>query len=91
MTAEGDKGRRPSRGLAAEADSQRLAKADIARQLNVQIRVIAASLTEAADASEEVTFYCECGCLRPLVQTLATFDAAGGALHEGHSRPRAAS
>ena len=88
MKAEGDRGRRTSHDPASAGDSQRLAKADLARELNEQIRAIGSSLIDVGDATEEVTFYCECGCLRPLAQTLAAFDAAGGAFHKGHSRPR---
>jgi sugar (pentulose or hexulose) kinase len=68
-------------------DSDSLAKAELARELNKQIREIGQSLTEPADASEELTFFCECGCLAPVRLTLATFDAAGAALAEGHSPP----
>jgi hypothetical protein len=34
-------------------------------------------------------FYCECGCLKPVKLTLSPYEAAGGALIPGHSRPEA--
>jgi hypothetical protein len=66
-------------------DSDSLAKAELARELNKQIRAIGQALTEPANASEELTFFCECGCLAPVRLTIASFDAAGAALAEGHS------
>lgn len=68
-------------------DSERRAKGNLARELNRQIREIGRSLTEPNDASEELTFFCECGCLQPVRLTLEDFDAGPGALREGHSRP----
>jgi len=69
------------------SDSESLAKAELARELNGQIREIGASLTEPTEASEELTFFCECGCLAPVRLTLAAFDATGAALMQGHSPP----
>jgi hypothetical protein len=91
VKADGETGRRTSGKPAGEADSLSLAKADLARELNTHIRAIGSSLTEAADACEELTFYCECGCLSPLHPALTAFDAAGGALREGHHPPESAS
>jgi hypothetical protein len=68
-------------------DSERGAKGNLARELNQQVREIGRTLTEPDDASEELTFFCECGCLQPVRLTLEVFDAAPGALREGHSRP----
>lgn len=68
-------------------DSGSPAKADLARELNRQIREIGRSLTEPAEASEELTFFCECGCLAPVRLTIAAFEAAGAALARGHSPP----
>jgi hypothetical protein len=68
-------------------DSERGTKGNLARELNQHIREIGRSLTERDDASEELTFFCECGCLEPVQLTLEVFDAAPGALREGHSRP----
>ena len=64
-------------------------KAQLARELNAEIRQIGASLTEPDEAEEELTFYCECGCMAPVRLTLNEFDKRGGALLEGHSRPDA--
>jgi hypothetical protein len=68
-------------------DSDALTKAELARELNKQIRAIGQSLTEPTDVSEELTFFCECGCLAPVRLTLAAFDATDAALAEGHSPP----
>ena len=68
-------------------NSERAAKGNLARELNRQIREIGRSLTEPDDADEELTFFCECGCLQPVQLTLWGYDAAPGALREGHSRP----
>ena len=71
--------------------SEPLAKAELARELNLQIREIGQSLTEPSDATAELTFFCECGCLAAVSLTLVGFDAADAALVEGHSRPRSSS
>jgi hypothetical protein len=71
---------------ADEADSQSVAKADLARELNCQIAKIGRQLTESGETNE-LAFYCECGCLKPLLLTLEAFDEAGGAVIDGHSRP----
>jgi hypothetical protein len=68
-------------------DSESLSRAGLARELNLQIREIGQSLTQPADADEELTFFCECGCLAPVKLTIAAFDAAGGALVQGHEPP----
>lgn len=70
-----------------EAGAVPLTKSELARELNAQIRDIAAELAQPEDFSEEFTFFCECSCLRPIKLTLSAFDAAGGAVIEGHSRP----
>lgn len=68
-------------------DSDSRAKAELARELNKRIREIGQSLTEPTDASEELIFFCECGCLAPVRLTIAAFDAAGAALADSHSPP----
>ena len=69
----------------AEApDSDLLAKAGLARALNREILEHGRRLPEGGDA---LTFYCECGCLRLVRLPLASFEAADGALIEGHARP----
>jgi hypothetical protein len=72
-------------------DSEPLARAELAHELNLQIREIGRSLTEPNDATAELTFFCECGCLAAVSLTLVSFDAAGAALVEGHSLPRSSS
>jgi hypothetical protein len=59
-------------------------RADLACELNLQIRAIVRSLREPADSGEELTFFCECGCLSEVRLTVGTFDAEGGAWLEGH-------
>jgi len=61
-------------------------RAQLARELNMSIHEVAASLSGEGDEDFEMTFYCECGCLSPLRLTLSGFEA-GGALIAGHSRP----
>jgi hypothetical protein len=68
-------------------DSQ-VAKAGLARELNNQIRKIGSSLTEAGDADETLTFFCECGCMAEIQLSLPEY-VARGALSEGHSLPAA--
>jgi hypothetical protein len=53
-----------------------------ATSVNAQIREIAESL--AADGDDhEYTFFCECGCLKPVPLTLTAF-IADGAFLDGH-------
>jgi hypothetical protein len=67
----------------------RPAAAEVARQVNAQIREIAESLATQGDESHEYTFFCECGCLQPLTRTLPELTRQGFALAQGHpaSRP----
>lgn len=66
-------------------DAEPRAKAQLARELNLQIREIAATLTDPSEETEELTFYCECGCMQERRLTLAAFDKVGGiAVIEGH-------
>lgn len=70
-----------------DSEAESLAKAGLAREVNIRIREIAQSLTEPGDVSDELTFLCECGCFASVRLTLPAFEAAGGAQIEGHSRP----
>jgi hypothetical protein len=72
---------------AGEADSRSLSRADVAREVNSEIRKVARALTDPSEADTELIFYCECGCLSPLQMTLAALEATGVALLDGHSRP----
>ena len=63
------------------------ARAQLAREMNLSFQEIASGLSAKRDDDFEVTFYCECGCLEPVKLTLSDFEAAGGALKPGHSRP----
>lgn len=65
-------------------DSESVAKADLARELNRQTAQLGRRLTESGEVNE-LAFYCECGCLGTLLLTLEAFEAAGGALIDGHS------
>jgi hypothetical protein len=67
--------------------AQPVAEADLARELNGEICRVGRSLPGMTEGSEELTFYCECGCLDPVHLSIANFDALGGALLDGHSRP----
>lgn len=74
-------------GVAVSNEKHFADAAVLAREVNQRIRQIGGSLTEPGeDPSEELTFFCECGCLDPVDLTLAAFDARG-ALLTGHSRP----
>jgi hypothetical protein len=59
------------------------AAASAARDVNTRIREIAESLAAKGDEDHEYTFFCECGCLKPVTLTLALF-IAKGALRDGH-------
>jgi hypothetical protein len=72
-----------SEGDAAEGP----ARVVLARQLNCSIHEIGRRLTARGDEDFDLTFFCQCGCLRPITLTLAGFEAAGGAWLEGHPRP----
>lgn len=90
MKAEGEqRGGLPAQP-AREADARSLA-ADLAQELNEEIFSVGRSLPGITEASEELTFYCECGCFRKVQLSLVAFDALGGALLDGHSRPQGAS
>lgn len=90
VKAEGEQGGGLPTQHAGEKDSRSVA-ADLAQELNEEIRVVGGSLLGRAEASEELIFYCECGCLDRVQLSLAAFDASGRALLEGHSRPQGAS
>jgi hypothetical protein len=66
----------------------RPAAAEVARQVNAQIREIAESLAIRGDDGHKYTFFCECGCLQPLARTLAEVTREGFALADGHTPPR---
>jgi len=66
-----------------ETDSEARTKANIARELNMQIREIGGSLQAGGDP---LTFYCECGCMAEVKRTVREYDAAG-ALAESHVCP----
>jgi hypothetical protein len=72
-------------------ETPRSAAAEVARQLNAQIREIAESLAAQGDESHKYTFFCECGCLQPLARTLPDIAREGFALADGHQPPRASS
>ena len=57
---------------------------DLAGEVNLQIREIARSLGVDSDASEVLTFFCECGCFAVVSLTPGAFDTAGGAWVESH-------
>lgn len=61
-----------------------LAKAQLAREVNAQVREIAETLTEPNDRSDDFEFYCECGCFERLTLTLGEYDARGVVLLPGH-------
>lgn len=73
--------------MARSGDEEAAERAELARELNRKIREIGGSLSGPGEASPEFTFYCECGCLGAVELTIAAFDAAGGALRDGHQRP----
>jgi len=54
-----------------------------AREINQRIRVLGIDLAELGDDSP-VEFLCECGCMGRVALTPDEYDAAGGALIEGH-------
>jgi hypothetical protein len=60
------------------------AAAEVARQVNAQIREIAESLAIQGEDEHKYTFFCECGCLYPLERTLDQLARDGSALAEGH-------
>jgi hypothetical protein len=62
----------------------RPAAAEVARQVNAQIREIAESLAIQGDEGHKYTFFCECGCLEPLERTLDEVARDGFALAKGH-------
>ena len=62
----------------------------MARQVNSSIHKVALKFKTQGDEDFDLTFFCECGCLRPVTVTLAGFDAAGGAWIEDHPRPESA-
>jgi hypothetical protein len=72
-------------------ETPRSAAAEVARQVNAQIREIAESLARPGDESHRYTFFCECGCLQPLERTLSEVTREGVALAEGHLPSRASS
>jgi hypothetical protein len=67
------------------------AAAEVARQVNAQIREIAESLAIQGDEGHKYTFFCECGCLQALERTLEEVARDGFALAEGHLPEDAAS
>lgn len=90
VKAEGEQRGGPPPQPAGKADAL-LAKAGLARELNEEISSVGRSLPGMTEASEELTFYCECGCFDKVQLSLAAFDALDGALLDGHSRPQGAS
>jgi hypothetical protein len=68
-------------------DPELLAMIALARALNREILNYSRLLPEADDASEALTFYCECGCLGPVRVAPAAFEVADGALIEDHPCP----
>lgn len=58
--------------------------AEVAREVNAQIRAIAESLDADDDHAETYTFFCECGCLHTVTLTLADFLVARAAFVAGH-------
>lgn len=73
--------------LAGNPDPELPARAALARALNREILEYGRLLPEPDYGSEELTFYCECGCLRLVELSPAAFEVADGALIEGHARP----
>jgi hypothetical protein len=59
------------------------AAASAASDVNTRIREIAEKLAAKGDDDHIYTFFCECGCLKPVALTLAAF-IAKGALLDGH-------
>jgi hypothetical protein len=65
--------------LASEAVG---AAASAASEVNARIREVAESLAGQGDDDHAYTFFCECGCLKPITLTLAAFLAKGALLDE---------
>jgi hypothetical protein len=58
--------------------------ADVATQVNAHIAEMAESLDSIVKDERPIGFFCECGCLGSVEETVAGFRAAGGAWIEGH-------
>lgn len=82
MSAEKRQGERAHGGAGESPRSP--SRIDLAAEVNLQIREIGRSLGMAADSSELLTFFCECGCFGVVGLTPGAFDAAGGAWLQGH-------
>jgi hypothetical protein len=82
VSAEERQGERADGGVGESPRSP--SRIDLAREVNLQIREIGRSLGVAADSSEALTFFCECGCFAVVSLTSRTFEAAGGAWLDGH-------
>ena len=61
-------------------------RAAIAKETNGHIRALARSFHD----EREVGFLCECGCMKIVLATLATYDEQGGIWIEAHSHLDAA-
>jgi hypothetical protein len=64
-----------------QAYSERVA---LVRQINSTLHDVALRFAAQNGEDSELTFFCECGCKRPVVMTLAGFEAAGGAWLDVH-------
>jgi hypothetical protein len=82
VSAEQRQGERANGGLGESPHSP--SRIDLAGDVNLQIREIGRSLGITVDASEVLTFFCECGCFAAVSLTPGAFDAAGGAWLDGH-------
>jgi hypothetical protein len=82
VSAEERQGEQPHGGVGEGPRSP--SRIDLAGEVNLQIREIGRSLGVAADSSEVLTFFCQCGCFAVVSLTPGAFDAAGGAWLEAH-------
>jgi hypothetical protein len=61
--------------------------ATAAREVNLEIRASAETLTAEGEENVEFTFFCECGCMEPVNLTPAAY-ASAGAWADGHEALR---
>jgi hypothetical protein len=66
-------------------ETPRPAAAEVARQVNAQIREIAESLAARGDDGHKYTFFCECGCLQAVELALPASLSSQHVLVDGHS------
>jgi len=71
--------------VCASMETTRSAAGEVAREVNARIQEIAESLAARGEDGHRYTFFCECGCMRPVTLSLAAF-AENGAFLDGHPR-----